>query len=626
MFKKQKKQPDRNKPETGRKLHPGEETHTSLPFFGIPRLLPYLQPYKKTMALMLILGILSSAAMGAYPLFNRYALDHFIMGETLQGLPVFILLYLMTLLFQVVIDVLTLFRACRLEILIGRDLKNAAFSHLQTLSFSFFNQNNVGYVHARIMSDTGRIGGVVSWRFMDTVWQVSYMLFVIVVMLLTDPFLAMLILLLLPLTALIVFFAQKKLVVLHRVIREINSRITGNFNEGITGARSIKTLVIEDKMEEDFRKDTARMRVSGISAMRYQVFFISMVIFMGSAALSLVLWKGGQLTMEGAIRIGTLSLFMNYALNIMEPVQILVETVAALTQIQVNIERLTRLLNTSSDVADSAEIIARYGDTFSPKKENWEELHGDVRFEDVSFRYPDGEELVLTHFDLDIPHGTNVAIVGETGAGKSTLVNLVCRFFEPTEGRVLIDGRDVRERSQLWLHQHIGYVLQTPHLFSGSIRDNLRYGKPDATDEEIMEALALVHADEIVTRMADGLDAEVGEGGSQLSTGEKQLLSFARAIIADPRILVLDEATSSIDTVTEKLIQDAITHLMKGRTSFVIAHRLSTIRQADVILLVKDGKIIERGTHKELMKMKGAYYQLYTRQYVEEQMQEMQLS
>ena len=225
--------------------------------------------------------------------------------------------------------------------------------------------------------------------------------------------------------------------------------------------------------------------------------------------------------------------------------------------------------------------------------------------------------LSIENFNLKVPHGTNVAIVGETGAGKSTLVNLVCRFFEPTRGQVLIDGRDARERSQLWLHSNIGYVLQTPHLFSGTVRDNLRYGKPDATDEEIMRALELVSATFVIEKMEKGLDSDVGEGGGMLSTGEKQLLSFARAILADPRILVLDEATASIDTLTEKAIQDAIDTVIKGRTSFVIAHRLSTIVNADVILVVRDGKIIERGTHSELMKQKGYYYELYTRQYEE---------
>jgi ATP-binding cassette subfamily B protein len=335
---------------------------------------------------------------------------------------------------------------------------------------------------------------------------------------------------------------------------------------------------------------------------------------MSMFALAIVLWKGGRLTEEGLLQIGTLSVFMSYAIGMMDPIQNIINTISALIAIQVNIERLTRLLHTESDVADTLEVIAKYGDTFQPKKENWEPLHGDVEFRDVSFRYPDGDEYVLSHFNLKVPQGTNVAIVGETGAGKSTLVNLVCRFFEPTEGQVLIDGRDARERSQLWLHSNIGYVLQTPHLFSGTVRDNLRYGKPDASDEEIGRALRLVSAEDVVRKMG-GLDAEVGEGGDMLSTGEKQLLSFARAILADPRILVLDEATASIDTVTEKKIQDAIKTVIQGRTSFMIAHRLSTVVDADVILVVHEGKIIERGTHRELMAKKGYYWNLYTRQY-----------
>ena len=302
----------------------------------------------------------------------------------------------------------------------------------------------------------------------------------------------------------------------------------------------------------------------------------------------------------------------------MEPIRWIVNAFSNLVAVQVNIERLVSLLETESDVADSAEVVARYGDTFNPKTENWEELEGEIVFRDVTFRYPDGDVDILEHFDLTIPRGSSVAIVGETGAGKSTLVNLVCRFFEPTAGQILIDGRDARERSQLWLHRSIGYVLQTPHLFSGTVRENLCYGKPDATDEEIMAALRSVSADAVVERMENGLDSQVGEGGSMLSTGEKQLLSFARALLADPRILVLDEATASVDTLTEQKIQRAIEQIVAGRTSLMIAHRLSTIRRADMILVVDDGRIVERGTHEELLALRGAYYNLYTRQYEEE--------
>ena len=594
-----------------------EDTNVKLPFFGIPKILPYVKKYRKRIILMILMGITASLIDSLFPLFNRYAIDHFIGEQTLDTIGYFIVLYLGVLVFQVTINYISMYWAGMTEMNVDRDLRDASFNHLQTLSFAYFNQNNVGYIHARVMSDTGKIGELVAWRMMDIVWNGSYLLFVLINMLVINARLAVYILLLVPAASLLIIFFQRKLVSVNRKIREINSRITGNFNEGITGVRSIKTLVVENIIGSDFKKDTDEMKRTSVHAVRYSATFSAAVAMMGSVALALVLWKGGNLTKEGLMLIGTLSVFMSYAMNMMEPIQFIIETIAALIAIQVNIERFTRLMETESDVADSKEVIEKYGDTFEPKKENWEPLTGDVDFKDVSFMYPDGNEMVLEHFNLKVPAGTNVAIVGETGAGKSTLVNLVCRFFEPTEGQVLIDGRDARERSQLWLHSNIGYVLQTPHLFSGTVRDNLRYGKPDASDEEIMAALKLVSAESVLEKMDKGLDSEVGEGGDLLSTGEKQLLSFARAILADPRILVLDEATASIDTLTEKAIQDAIETVIKGRTSFVIAHRLSTIVDADVILVVQDGKIIERGRHRDLMRKKGYYYDLYTRQYEE---------
>ena len=595
-----------------------QKEYVSLPYFGINKLLPYLKPYRRIILCMVLLGLAGGAVDIALPLFQRYALNHFIALGTLETLGRFITAYLAVLAFQVIANTISAYQACQVELYVGRDMKRASFNHLQTLAFSYYNQNSVGYIHARVMSDTNRIGSLVSWGMMDGIWNMSYILGAVAVMLSIHFQLALWVLAIVPLTALAAAFFQKKLVVLNRRIREINSKITGNFNEGITGAKTTKTLVIEEKMEEDFNKSTLEMKHTSVHAMHYRAMFSSMISFSSSLALALVLWKGGIITRQGVIEIGTLSVFMSYALGLMEPIQWVVRAISDLITVQVNVERFTRLMETESDVRDLPEVVEKYGDSFQPKKENWEPLHGDITFEDVSFQYPDGDEYVLEHFNLHVPQGTNVAIVGETGAGKSTLVNLVCRFFEPTSGRILIDGKDARERSQLWLHSNIGYVLQTPHLFSGTVLENLRYGNPDASMEQIKAAVKSVSADSVIARMDKGYDSDVGEGGDLLSTGEKQLLSFARAILADPRIFVLDEATSSIDTVTEKLIQDAIEHLMEGRTSFIIAHRLSTIRQADVILVVHDGKIIEQGTHPELIAKKGAYYNLYTRQFQEE--------
>lgn len=591
--------------------------NNKLKFFGIPKLLPFVKKYKKVMITMILMGTLSSLIDSIYPLFNQYALNHFVAEKTTDTLVPFILLYVLLLLIFIVINYISTSFAGKVEMGVNRDLRNASFNHLQELSFAYFNQNNVGYIHARVMSDTGRIGQLFSWDMMDVVWNGSYFIFILINMAIINIKLALYIMLIIPIAVICIIFFQKELVTLNRKIREINSKITSNFNEGITGAKSIKTLVVENRINHDFDVDTDDYEKTAVKAGRYSAAFTSLVTMMSSITLAIVLWRGGMINQEGVMMIGTLSVFMSYALSMLEPIQSIISIIARLIAIQVNIERFTTLLETESDVKDSEAVIEKYGDTFHPKKENWEPLHGDVEFKDVSFQYPDGNEMVLEHFNLKVPQGTNVAIVGETGAGKSTLVNLVCRFFEPTKGQVLIDGKDARERSQLWLHSNIGYVLQTPHLFSGTIRDNLRYGNPNASDEEITKALQLVNAEFVIEKMPNGLDSEVGEGGDLLSTGEKQLISFARAILADPRILVLDEATASIDTLTEKAIQDAIFTVIQGRTSFVIAHRLSTIVDADVILVVKDGKIIERGKHNELMKKHGYYYNLYTRQYEE---------
>ena len=598
-----------------------EQSHKSLPLFGIPKLAPYLKPYGPLLLGMTLFGLLGSGMDAVIPLFQQYAIDNFIGGGTMHGVRPFIALYVLVMIVQVISNYVSAYGACKAELYIGRDLKREAFNHLQTLSFSYFNQNSVGYIHARVMSDTDKIASTLAWGLMEGVWDMAYLIGAAVSMLLLNWKLALCVLVVIPVLAVTCGVVQKKLVLTQRQVREQNSHITSAFNEGITGAKTTKTLVIEDKVEREFDALTAQMKKVSVRSMHYRSIFMSTTAFAASMALAIVLWRGGILSERGLLLVGTLSVFMNYAQGMMEPIQWLVQTIAQLINVQVNVERFTRLMTTESDVRDTPEVIEKYGDSFHPKTENWEPLHGDIEFEDVTFRYPDGDENILEHFNLKVPQGTNVAIVGETGAGKSTLVNLVCRFFEPTEGRVLIDGRDARERSQLWLHANIGYVLQTPHLFSGTVLENLRYGRPDATMEQIEAAVRAVSADQIIARLPEGYDSQVGEGGCSLSTGEKQLLSFARALLADPRIFVLDEATSSVDTVTERLIQDAIEKVMAGRTSFIIAHRLSTIRRADVILVVHDGRIVESGTHASLMAAKGAYWQLYTRQYREEQLQ-----
>ena len=587
----------------------------SLPFFGIGKVVPFLKKYRAQMLVMVLCGLASTGVDLLIPQFQRYALNHFIPNKTLDTMPIFIGIYLVVILLTGVLNYTSCNYAMKTEVSVNRDLRDAAFSHLQTLSFSYFNQNSVGYIHARVISDTSRIGSLVSWSLMDSVWHLSYLVGAVVVMLLVNAKLALLVMTILPLIVILFSIFQTKLIRINREVRELNSKITSDFNEGITGAKTIKTLVIEDKMAKDFLADTNAMRRKSTRVSHLRGLFSATLNIASSMALAIVLWQGGYIAES---EVGTFSMFMSYAQGMMEPVRWIIDAISDLITTQVNIERFSRLMETKSDVTDTPEVIAKYGDAFEPKRENWEPLRGDIEFKDVDFKYPDGDEYVLENFNLKIPFGSNIAIVGETGAGKSTLVNLVCRFFEPTRGQVLIDGRDARERSQLWLHSAIGYVLQTPHLFSGTVRENLLYGNPNATEEEIRRALELVSATEVVDRMEKGLDSDVGEGGDMLSTGEKQLISFARAILADPRILVLDEATASVDTLTEQKIQSAIETIIQGRTSLVIAHRLSTVKNADLILVVHDGKIIEQGRHDELLRKKGHYYNLYTRQYEDE--------
>ena len=587
------------------------------------KLLPFLKPYRGLIAAVLGLNVVCAVIDIALPLFQRYAIDAFIQTGDLSGLPGFAVLYGAIITLQALAVILFTRRSMRIEMQIGRDMKRACFVHLQTLSLSYYNVTPVGYLLSRIMSDTNRIAGMIAWNSVDMLWAVFYVLGVFGMMVLLNPGLAAAVILIVPVISLLTAWLQDKILRWNRRVRKMNSRITSAYNEGIMGARTSKTLVIEEQNSRAFEEVTQDMRISSVRAARLSAVYIPLVMFFSSLTTAIVLARGGTLALDHLLQIGTLSAFTSYAVGIFEPIQQIARNIADILSLQANIERVMGLLEEKPLITDTPEVEAKYGTVFAPKRENWEPIRGDIEFRDVSFRYPDGNENVLTHFNLKIPAGSTIAIVGETGAGKSTLVNLACRFFEPTSGQVLIDGRDYRERSQLWLHSSIGYVLQSPHLFSGTVMENIRYGRLDATDEEVIAAAKAVSADQVAMKLEKGYESDVGEGGDRLSTGEKQLISFARAVLADPRIFVLDEATSSIDTKTERLIQEATELLLKGRTSFLIAHRLSTIRRADLILVVRDGTIVEQGTHDELIRQKGYYRDLYRRQFEQEKIQQI---
>ena len=578
------------------------------------QLLPIVLRYRRPLVVIIVTNMLLAIIDLLYPLLQSRAVDRFIVAGTLQGFGGYLGQYVALMTVEIVLLV-AYFKSCmKVEMCAGRDLKEACFVNLQKLSLDYYNVTSAGHSLSRVMSDTAKIAEATAWTFPNILWALAYIPGVYTVLLMLDARLALTMIVLAPLVAGFTVYFQRRLIALNREVRAQHSRITSGYNEGIMGAKTSKTLALEDRLCREFEQITAKSARAGIAHGRMRAIYVPLIVLCGTLAASATLGLGGNLVLGGRLSLGVLSAFMTYALSLFQLFRQTATFISGMVSLQANVERVADLISRQPTVVDRPEVLEKYGDCFAPKKENWESMRGEVDFDDVSFHYTEGGEEVLSHVSVHVPAGGTVALVGETGAGKSTMVNLVCRFFEPTGGRVLIDGRDVQERSQLWLHSHIGYVLQEPHLFSGTIRENIRYGRPEATDAEVEEAARAVNADKIAAKLPKGYDTDVGECGDKLSTGEKQLISFARAIIARPAIFVLDEATSSVDTATEQLIQQATKTLMEHTTSFVIAHRLSTIRQADMILVVEHGEIVERGTHEELLARGGAYYELYTTQ------------
>lgn len=570
--------------------------------------------------LIVLIGITMTAlaAMDSiFPLATSYAIDNFIGKSALEGMPVFACVYLGMIIFQSVVVFLFIYYAGRLESHIVFDIRESGFARLQELSFSYYDNTPVGWIMARMTSDAQRIGDVIAWGCVDMIWGFAVFIIVFINMAIMNLKLAGLIGLVVPALAVASVYFQKRIFRSQREVRRINSKITGAFNEGINGARTTKTLTREQKNFDEFNELSTGMREVSIRSAVLSAIFLPLVLSLGSIGVALVLGAGGKQVILGTLSYGTFSVFIQYAMLMFEPIQQIARVFAELQSAQASAERTLALIQTQPEIVDRPDVVERYGDGFSPKPENWPGITGDIVFENVNFSYKTGEK-VLEGFNLHVRAGEKLALVGETGAGKSTIVNLICRFYEPTSGRILIDGVDYRERSQIWLQSNLGYVLQTPHLFSGTVMENIRYGALDATDEEVINAAKTVNAYDFIMRLEKGFDTDVGEGGDRLSAGEKQLVSFARAILSDPRLFVLDEATSSIDTETEREIQTAVDRVLAGRTSFIVAHRLSTIRSCDRILVIDGGELVESGNHKELMREKGRYYNLYTNQFKRE--------
>ncbi|HBW13579.1 MAG TPA: ABC transporter ATP-binding protein [Proteiniclasticum sp.] len=567
----------------------------------------YLSIFKKDF-LILCGFMVGLAGMDiVFPLLTRYAIDNFVANGDYNGLTMVGVLYGLLAMGLGLIVFLFIRHAGKIEMGIVYKLRKDAFEKLQRLSFSYYDKNAVGWMIARTTSDATKISETVAWGVVDLVWGATMMLGVSVVMLIINWKLALVTLITVPVLAVVSVFFEKKMLVSYRNVRKINSKITGLFNDGIVGAKTTKTLVREELNIEEFQDVTKDMKKTSIRAATLSAGYLPMTLFISAVGTVLTLLLGSNFLMDGALTYGTLVLFITYARQFFDPILEIARIYTEMIGAQAAAERVMGLLHEKEEIVD----------TEVEEKEDYGKIHGDVTFENVSFFYKEGE-YILKNFNLQVKAGETIALVGETGSGKSTIVNLACRFYEPSEGKILIDGEDYKKRPQSWLHQNIGYVLQAPHLFSGTIKENIRYGKLAATDEDIIEAAKVVHAHDFIMKLEKGYDTEVGEGGGMLSTGEKQLISFARAIIGKPRLFFLDEATSSIDTESEAKIQKAIEEVLENRTSFIVAHRLSTIKNADRILVIDQGEILEEGNHEELLKKRGHYYELYTNQFVEE--------
>jgi ATP-binding cassette subfamily B protein len=566
---------------------------------------------KKNIAIVVAAMLVSSLSEAAYPLFTRYAVREFIEKGSVSGMGAYIAACASVITAGGVAVIFWSLHSIVVEMRIGPALKRDCFVRLQMLPVQYYSSNSVGYLLARVMSDTDRISGLIAWGLSHALWSLCYIIGSLAFMFMLNARLALLLAAALPIAAVTVWLFQRKIIAVNRRIRHINSRISGAYNDSITGVKTSKSLVIEQRNSAEFKEITAEMYRQSVRLSTLRAMLIPAVSFLGSLAVGAVLYRGGALRQAGLLEFQVLSALVQYAVGIVEPVMQMSGIITDFVSAQACVERVAALLGEPLTVTDSPQAAAKYGGIFDPKPEGWEPIEGRVTFDHVYFKYPGAAGYALEDFSLDIPAGATVAIVGETGAGKSTVVNLACRFYDPERGRVLIDGRDCRERSQLWLHSSLGYVLQDPHLFSGTVMENIRYGRLGASDEDVVSAARLACADAVALRLEDGYATQVGEGGDMLSTGEKQLMSFARAVLADPPIFILDEATSSVDTETEALIQNAISNILRGRTSIVIAHRLSTISGADMIIVLEGGKIIERGTHSELLEMGGKYSELY---------------
>src|SRR5215212_7804485 len=586
------------------------------------KVLVFARPYRRHLLVLSMLGVLCAGCDVILPLITGHLID--LIKTVGAGAPVlrygFAFLATVALLATFIFTFIIV--AGRITTGVSYDIRQAAFAKLQELPFSFYDKKAVGWLMARMTSDCSNLSRIMGWALLDLVWGTFILTTIGVIMFIHNWKLALIVLLIVPPLLWICRFFQVRLLLTSRALRKANSHTTAGFNEGIVGVRTSKSLVREEQNLVEFSHLTDTMYKHAVSNALYSALFLPLVLAVCSIGVGLALWRGGFHVLGGAMTLGTLVTFLQYAAFIQNPVQELANMLTMIQGAQASAERIVGLLDTDPQIKDSPEVLARietHRQNKSPKTaiDGFPDHIDTIEFRDITFSYNAGQE-ILRSFNLTVHAGQSIALLGPTGGGKTTIVGLLCRFYEPTSGQILINGIDYRQRSLRWLQSKLGIVLQQPHLFSGTIRDNIRYGKLSATDEEIVEAAKRVNAHEFITALSDGYNSPVGEGGGRLSTGQKQLIALARAILANPQIFIMDEATSSVDTQTERAIQSAVERMLEARISFVIAHRLSTIRSADQILVIENGQITESGPHRDLIRRRGPYYDLYTHQFAQE--------
>ena len=580
-----------------------EEEHTSqLTAPTVKRILGLLKPHSKWLWGFLIAAAGTAGLDAVFTYINRAMIDEGIANQSIPTLLKYGYMYGGLQLVQAALVFGFVYLAGVLGERIQYDLRKAVFNHLQNLSLSYYSQNAVGRLIARVTSDTGRVSELMTWGLLDVTWAIVSVIFSVTFMFMINWKLALIVFSIIPILLFIAVKFRKRILVEFRTSRRMNSKITGEYNQNISGVQVVKALGREDENLKEFSDLTDKMYKSSYRAAWLSALFLPTVQIVSAFALGAIVWYGGMESQINGFSVGNIHAFVSYLTFMIWPVQDLARVYAEMQQSIASAERIFKLVDTQPEIKDLPEAIPA------------ETMMGEIEFDHVDFHYEDRKP-VLSDFSLKVKAGSMIALVGPTGGGKTTIVNLLCRFYEPKNGVIRINGLNYRDYTLESIHSRVGIVLQTPHLFSGSIRENIRYGKLEATDAEIEKAAKVAGAHEFINHFEKGYDQEVGEGGNQLSVGQKQLISLARAVLSKPEIFIMDEATSSVDTLTEALIQKGMNALMKGRTSFIIAHRLSTIRRADLIVVIDDGRIAEKGTHADLLKLRGHYYRLYTQQF-----------